>query len=367
MTIETGSTHPDPGPAEALWTNGRACPLAAYDGWTSALAAQVDVGMPAGPWPSLLAGGGLLWVYTIDGQLAIIDPAACRTVIRLTVPQASQPGLVATEYALGALWFARAGELCRVSDTGERTVTELPDGFGAGMGLPPAIGATSEWLWLGSGDRCHDRGARLLRVDPATGEITLSARVPGVSIHSLAAAPQGLVATAVNRPDVFVLDPDTGEPRWSAQVPDGSMIVTPYPAGDSVWAVGANGTAIRLGDPRTPVAATVPFGDNSIPYYAAVSLGSLWIADEIWSTVIRIDAGTGRILARIPVTPGEPDSPAFFPAAGKSAVWVLDYNGADGISRIDPATNRAVQVRESGGVNDLAAAVGPAPGTGSAG
>ena len=76
------------------------------------------------------------------------------------------------------------------------------------------------------------------------------------------------------------------------------MIVTPYPAGDSVWAVGANGTAIRLGDPRTPVAATVPFGDNSIPYYAAVSLGSLWIADEIWSTVIRIDAGTGRILAR---------------------------------------------------------------------
>ncbi len=146
-------------------------------------------GYAAGPWPSLLAGGGLLWVYTIDGQLAIIDPAACRTVIRLTVPQASQPGLVATEYALGALWFARAGELCRVSDTGERTVTELP----------------------------------------------------------------------------------------------------------------------------------------------------------------------------------EPDSPAFFPAAGKSAVWVLDYNGADGISRIDPATNRAVQVRESGGVNDLAAAVGPAPGTGSAG
>ena len=59
----------------------------------------------------------------------------------------------------------------------------------------------------------------------------------------------------------------------------------------------------------------------------------------------------------IPVTPGEPDSPAFFPTAGKSAVWVLDYNGADGISRIDPATNRAVQVRESGGVNDLAAAV----------
>jgi hypothetical protein len=362
MTIETGSTHPAPVPAEALWTVGRAGTLAAYDGWTSTPAARVDVGLPAAPLvPSLLSGGGLLWVHTIDGHLVIVDPAARSVVTRLTVPSASPPGLVATCYALSALWFAEAGQLCRVSGTGERTVTELPDGFGAGMGLPPAVAATSEWLWLGSGDRWHDRGNRLLRVDPATGEITLSARLPGVNIDSLAAAPQGLVATAVNQPDVFVLDPVTGEPRWSTQVPDGSMIVMPYPAGDGVWAVGANGTAIRLGGPRTPVAATVAFGDNSTPYYAAAGSGSLWLADEIWSTVIRVDAGTGRILARIPVTTGEPDSPAFFPAAGESTVWVLDYNLADGFSRIDPATNQAVRVRESSGVHSFSAAIAAAP------
>jgi len=366
MAIETGFTHPAPVPAEALWTIDRAGTLAAYDGWTSAPAARVDVSLPADPWPSLLSGGGLLWAYTTDGHLAIVDPVACSVVTRLTVPEAKRPGLVATGYALGALWFARAEQLCRVSDTGERMVTELPDSFGVGTGLAPAIAATSEWLWLGSGDRWPDRGNRLLRVDPATGKITLSARLPGVHIDSLAAAPQGLVVTAVSRPDVFVLDPDTGELRWSAQVPDGSQIVMLYPAGDGVWAVGANGTAIRLGDPRTPVAATVAFGDNSTPYYAAAGLGSLWIADEIWSTVIRVDAGTGRILARIPVTAGEPDSPAFFPVAGESAVWVLDYNGADGFSRIDPATNQAVLVRESGVVNDFDAAVAPAPATGSA-
>jgi hypothetical protein len=367
MTIETSFTHPDPVSAEALWTIDRAGTLAAYDGWTNAPGAQVDVGLPVGLWPSLLSGGGLLWLHTTDGDLAIVDPAACSVVTRLTVPQASPPGLVATGYALGALWFAEAGQLCRVSGTGERTVTELPDDFGAGMGLAPAVAATSEWLWVGSGDRWHNRGNRLLRVDPATGEITLSARLPGVHIDSLATAPQGLVATAVNRPDVFVLDPDTGEPRWSTKVPDGSMIVTPYPAGDGVWAVGANGTAIRLGDPRTPVAATAAFGDNSTPYYGDVGLGALWIADEIWSTVIRIDAGTGRILARIPVTVGEPDSPAFFPVAGESTVWVLDYNLADGFSRIDPATNRAVRVRESSGVNSFSAAIAPAPATGSTG
>jgi hypothetical protein len=350
--------------AEALWTASEAGTLAAYDGWTSAPAAQVDVGLPAGPFaPSLLSGGGLLWVYnTIEGHLAIVDPAACRVVTRLTVPSASPPGLGMVDYALGALWFARAGQLWRVTGTAERTLTELPDEFGAGMGRPPAVAATSEWLWLGSGDRWHDRGDRLLRVDPATGEITLSARLPGVSIDSLAAGPQGLVATAVNRPDVFVLDPDTGELRWSTQVPDGSMIVTPYPTEDGVWAVGANGTAIRLGDPRTPVAATAPFGDNSTSYCGGAGLGSLWIADEIWSTVIRFDAGSGRILARIPVTSGDPDSPAFLPVVGESTVWVCDWNLADGFSRIDPATNRAVRVRESGG-NGFSATIAPAPGS----
>jgi hypothetical protein len=351
-----------------LWTIDKAGALTAYTGWTSAPAARVDVGLPAGPFaPSLLSGGGLLWAYTLDGHLAIVDPAASSVVTRLNVPPASPPGLGATGYALGALWFARAGELWRVTGTGERTVTELPDGFGAGTGLPPAVAATSEWLWLGSGDRWPDRGNRLLRVDPATGEITLSARLPGIHIDSLAAGPLGLVATTVNQPDVFVLDPDTGTLRWSTEVPDGSMIVTPCPAGDNVWAVGANGTAIRLGDPRTPIAATAAFGDNSTPYYAAAGLGSLWIADEIWSTVIRVDAGTGGILARIPVTAGEPDSPAFFPVAGESTVWVLDYNLADGFSRIDLTTNQAVRVRESSGVATFSATIGPAPATEPAG
>jgi hypothetical protein len=368
MTIDTDLTDSGPISGEALWTIGEAGVLAAYDGWTSTPAAQVDVGLPAGPLvPSLLSGGGLLWVYTIDGHLAIVDPVACSVVTRLTVPPASPPGLGVTCYLLGALWFARAGQLWRVTASGERTVTELPDEFGAGMGMPPAIAATDKWLWLGSGDCFRDQGNRLLRVDPATGEITLSARLPGISIDSLAAGAPGLVGTTVNQPDVVVLDPDTGALQWSTQVPDGSMIVTPYPAGDCVWAAGANGTAIRLGDAGTPVAATAAFGGNSTPYYGSAGLGSLWIADEIWSAVIRVDAGTGRILARIPVTAGEPDSPAFFPAAGQSAVWVLDYNLADGFSRIDPSTNQAVRVRESSGVASFSAAIAPAhAGAGSA-
>jgi hypothetical protein len=74
-------------------------------------------------------------------------------------------------------------------------------------------------------------------------------------------------------------------------------------------------------------------------------------------TVIRVDTSTGRILARIPVTAGGSD--CFAPLAGKSTMWILDWNGADGFSRIDPATNQAVRVRESSGINDLSAAIAP--------
>jgi outer membrane protein assembly factor BamB len=355
MATETGFTGPGPGPAEALWTIGSAGTLAAYDGWTSTPAAQVDVGLPAGLFPpSLGSGGGLLWVYTLDGHLAIVDPAAGRVVTRLTVPQASPPGMGVSGYAFGALWFGRAGQLWRVTGSGERTVTELPDGFGGRACLPTDIAATSDWLWLGTAD---DQGTRLLRVDPATGRITLSARLPGIAVHDLGAGPPGLVLTAVNRPDVYVLDPDTGAVRWSTQMPDASMVVFVYPARDSVWAVGTEGAAIQLGDPETPVTVTAELGDEATPGSADVGLGSLWIADEDWETVIRVDTGTGRILARIPVTIAE----CFAPLAGESTVWVLDWNGADGFSRIDPATNQAVRIRESSGVNDFSAAIAPPP------
>ena len=355
MAIETGLVSRGPASAEALWTIGSGGTLMAYDGWTSTPAAQVDAGLPTGPFaPSLCSGGGLLWVHALDGHLAIVDPAACSVVTRLTVPHASPPGMGVSRYAFGALWFGRPGQLWRVTARGKRTVTELPDGFGCGACLPTAVAVTSDWLWLGTAD---DEGTKLLRVDPATGQVTLSARLPGIAIHDLGAGPPGLVVTAVNRPDVYVLDPDTGNIRWSTQIPDASMVVFVYPTGDSVWAVGTEGAAIRLGGPKTPVAATVELGEEATPGGADAGLGSLWIADEDWETVIRVDTGTGRILARIPVIVGE----CFTPLAGESTVWVLDWNGADGFSRIDPATNQAVRIRESSGVNDFSAAIAPQP------
>jgi outer membrane protein assembly factor BamB len=362
MAITTHLARSLPPPGEALWTIDREGTLAAYDGTASEAAVRIPLGLPALPVaPELLPGGGLLWVYTIAGQLVIVDPAAARVVARLTVPPATPPGLGAAYHAHGALWLARAERLYRVTGTGKVTHAELPDGFGAGQGLPPAVAATRRWLWLGSGDRWPDRGNALLQVDPATGAVTLTARLPGFHIDSLEAGPPGLVATGVNQPDVIVLDPDTGDPRWATEVPDGSYIVTLHRAGDHLWAAGANGTAIRLGDQGTPITARIVLGDQGEPCVPSAGAGSLWITEPTQSQVVRLDAATGRVQARIPVTPAEPDDPDFVLLAGESAVWVLDNTWTGGYSRIDPASNQAVRVRESADAHTYSAALAPPP------
>jgi streptogramin lyase len=69
---------------------------------------------------------------------------------------------------------------------------------------------------------------------------------------------------------------------------------------------------------------------------AVAGFGSVWVASSATGIVSRIDPSSNRVVARIQV--GE--SPKFM-AAGEGALWV--QNRADGsVSRIDPATNREV-------------------------
>jgi len=139
--------HPAPPPGEALWTIDRAGTLAAYDGRTSQPAVRIPPGLPAQPVaPELLPGGGLLWVYAIEGQLIIVDPAAARVVARLTVPPATPPGLGATYHAHRALWLARAERLWRVTGAGQVTHA-CGSGFGrcAHLLRRPRAAARGRW------------------------------------------------------------------------------------------------------------------------------------------------------------------------------------------------------------------------------
>jgi DNA-binding SARP family transcriptional activator/DNA-binding beta-propeller fold protein YncE len=72
----------------------------------------------------------------------------------------------------------------------------------------------------------------------------------------------------------------------------------------------------------------------------AVGFGSVWLADGTDGTVTRLDERLSSIERRIPLGPGQPDSPAFWIATNGSSVWVTH---GEAVVQIDPATNRVVR------------------------
>jgi hypothetical protein len=88
-------------------------------------------------------------------------------------------------------------------------------------------------------------------------------------------------------------------------------------------------------DPAAP--CTVECGDVA-PFQAPASgFGSVWIGDTQQGGVIRVDAASRRVLARIPVG----KLPSGIVATG-DAVWVLVHpsDASSSVARIDPASNR---------------------------
>jgi streptogramin lyase len=73
---------------------------------------------------------------------------------------------------------------------------------------------------------------------------------------------------------------------------------------------------------------------SGLAYYA----GSLWVLRNDTGEVLRIDPGTDRVLAAVPL-PGEP----FGLAAGRGGLWVTDFQH-DTVAEVDPVAKRVVRV-----------------------
>jgi DNA-binding beta-propeller fold protein YncE len=96
-----------------------------------------------------------------------------------------------------------------------------------------------------------------------------------------------------------------------------------------------NGAVQRI-DPRTNrVISTFPLGRQ--PRFAAAGEGGIWVLNQGDSTVSRVDAATGREVARIPLGGGSALGDI---AAGAGHVWVRTEQLL--LAVIDPKTNRVV-------------------------
>jgi hypothetical protein len=309
---------------EALWRLDSSGALLAFDGRVNQVSARVHVGGTNGG--ALAVGGGLLWAYQLDlNRITLVDPVRAEIVGQVSLPAARPLADNQISYAHGALWVAQPGRLWRLDPTGDPVPTDLPAGFGSAV-----IATTDRWLWLAS-------GRQLVRIDPASRAV---ATVPvSFDVSVLSGTSTSLYAAGINSRAVSVLAPDTGAVRSFVRFPGEEYVSAVATAGTTAWAIGSDSVQrIDDGGRSAPTSVCSPGGDLT----AVAALGSLWVAADIDSTVIRVDLDTGQVRARIRYDAEDPDDPEYTVVAGQRTVWVLD--GVNTVARVDPDTDGILHV-----------------------
>jgi hypothetical protein len=348
---------------EALWVIGTSNVLRAYDERTNHVTAELELRGPDRCRWLPISGGGLIWVFGTDGSVATVDPTTARLVMSTTKEPSGLLGM--PFYAQGAMWIWGSNRLWRITESGQMSLTSL----GSGLGGPGRVTAAGRWLFFGSGNR-------VIRVDPQSGAAKaetlpdstgLQAPPRPAVLDTLEAGAAGVVAACGhNRPDIFVLDPDSMEVKRATRVPDRGMIVDLHRAGEEVWALSSGGTAMRVDGDDTGEPRTIRLDNGQQNFPAAAADDCLWVVDEMAQALARLDLEAGRISARIPIPEAFWDDSWFRVVAGRRTVWLISRAGwdFDGIFRVDIGANRLIRVtqptRSTAGFAVVAAAPRPA-------
>jgi streptogramin lyase len=236
------------------------------------------------------------------------------------------------------------------------SITRAP--LDAGFGPPQAIAAGEGAAWVVVGTSETDNV--VYRVDARSNQATVLPQTNGA--HWVAAGEGGAWVTACRESDrgpcrdpvVLRLAPESGEIVATIQLEKNpGQVVTGEGA---VWVADAD-RLVRI-DPATN-RITGRF-DVCCSLWGA-SYGSVWVADLDGRELIRVDARTGRVLARFPAPRGDPCKVA----VGEGFVWVASClsfgppsDQPDVIEQIDPTTNEMVDTRSIESAIHLAAGAG---------
>jgi streptogramin lyase len=168
----------------------------------------------------------------------------------------------------------------------------------------------------------------VLQIDPNTGEVLQTVKLPGAEIRSIAVG-EGAVWT-LQTGGVYRLDPATAKVTGHAALPAYQVGQLAAGAG-AVWAtlqLPGGGTALARVDPRTLKVRRIPLptGQNSgTTTRVTVGRGAVWWEAPDAGAVYRVDPGSDRIVSAVHVTPpirATADAEPVSLAAGVDAVWV---------------------------------------------
>jgi streptogramin lyase len=288
-------------------------------------ARAIKVCAAAGPfWPTMTVAvtGTSAWVACKEQARVVRVTTAtgkATTSVRLASPA------IAVRSGLGSIWaLDSSGTLYRLNPRTARIAKRIPLGVAAAYNI--WIGGGSVWV-------ADDRGAKVVRVSPATNRVV--ARI---------AAGDGPASMAFDGGTAWVVDHrDTSVYRIDLATNRSTLLTTLGGAGDrapermafldgSLWITGRGTGLLRVSPASGAVEKTIELGGTGIDL---VPTGDeLWVATRslavdqsgfpTMDTLLRVSASTGSV-ATVARPTGRLDVHGL--AAGGGAVWIADNTG----------------------------------------
>lgn len=269
-------------------------------------------------------GGRYVWVYNwADHTLRGVDSRtnAAKQIIPIGgFPPGTGNALAADSGGAWALSSKEGVGVLTRATPGIAYPREFPLDY---RPLAVAVGAGAVWVAASS-----PTAQVVLRIDPATGKVLRTVKIPGAEVRSLAVG-EGAI-WALQSGTITQLDPATGE--ITRRVPLPAYQVGQLAVGEgAVWATlqeqGGGNALARLDLGTSRVSKTpMPKGENTATLSrVAVDKGAVWWDGADNGNVWRVDPATGKILSAVRVTRGLAATTDILPvsiAAGADGVWV---------------------------------------------
>jgi DNA-binding SARP family transcriptional activator/DNA-binding beta-propeller fold protein YncE len=161
-------------------------------------------------------------------------------------------------------------------------------------------------------------GKRLIRVDPASGEVVSTVSLP-VSVDGLASAGGDVWAVSSAAATVLHIDGRTAEIRDRIPMARGARALSISAGTDFVWVLdGDTATVVKIDPGRHDVVETYRLGPGRGTLALAAGEGAAWVSNAFDGTLTRIDERTNEVAS---ITVSAYSSPKDVTVAG-GLVWV---------------------------------------------
>ena len=241
------------------------------------------------------SGFGSLWLGDAAGQLLRIDPSDMQVIATIELGAIACGPIVA---AAGSMWLATCGDgpatdvavTVRVDPTTNAIADRYADGGGDGAGASALNGL----VWFVS----DVQQGRLTGVDAVTGQPVRELAV-GTPVRHLAAGFGSLWVSALGRPAVLRLDPETGAQQAAVALSgDPAYLIT---AGDSIWVSEPHQWLVGRIDPVADRVAAEIGASPGVDHLVIGESGVVWsLAD---AEAMAVDPGTNLTIDRFSVPP----------------------------------------------------------------